>query len=594
MQIKDKNSSFKVTTLIFLFPLIVLLLYGTLSHIFFFYTQQKENQSEVKQYAQTLMDIEKNRLKEKVENFAQFISYYDSKSSDKIKKDAKSIVSLAVNIANNIYHNYKDVLSQEQLQQLLIKTLSNIKFEGDLGYMFVLDLDGNTYVHIDPKLVNHNIIDIRDVNGKYIIKEFNKVLKEKGEGFVDYYWYIVKEGHKNMHYKISYVKMLDCYNWYIGAGEYLKYMKKYVREDILSFLNDNNSFKDGFLYITDKNANLVYQPKDKNVTSITKLRANKGFFIDKNYMSYSSYIPEYGWYITAIKDLTNINHQIAIKQRVSENKRKENVKTNYILILISWIVSLLLSIYLSTIIKKRLKRYEKQLQESNQQLIFQSRQALLGELLPMIAHQWRQPINKIASVLALLRFMPTQKDKHQQKLDNYYKDIENSIEFMSETIDDFREFYQPKRDTSMQNLKLLIEKSVDFVNGYIKKKDLKVNMDLEEIHYMLYPNEFLQVMINLIKNSVDALEEGGQLDIELKKRKNDIIICVQDNGIGISSKDIKNIFSAYFTTKENSMGLGLYMSKIIVEQHMGGSLHVKRLAKGTMFYILFPLKPLGE
>ena len=594
MQIKDKNSSFKVTTLIFLFPLIVLLLYGTLSHIFFFYTQQKENQSEVKQYAQTLMDIEKNRLKEKVENFAQFISYYDSKSSDKIKKDAKSIVSLAVNIANNIYHNYKDVLSQEQLQQLLIKTLSNIKFEGDLGYMFVLDLDGNTYVHIDPKLVNHNIIDIRDVNGKYIIKEFNKVLKEKGEGFVDYYWYIVKEGHKNMHYKISYVKMLDCYNWYIGAGEYLKYMKKYVREDILSFLNDNNSFKDGFLYITDKNANLVYQPKDKNVTSITKLRANKGFFIDKNYMSYSSYIPEYGWYITAIKDLTNINHQIAIKQRVSENKRKENVKTNYILILISWIVSLLLSIYLSTIIKKRLKRYEKQLQESNQQLIFQSRQALLGELLPMIAHQWRQPINKIASVLALLRFMPTQKDKHQQKLDNYYKDIENSIEFMSETIDDFREFYQPKRDTSMQNLKLLIEKSVDFVNGYIKKKDLKVNMDLEEIHYMLYPNEFLQVMINLIKNSVDALEEGGQLDIELKKRKNDIIICVQDNGIGISSKDIKNIFSAYFTTKENSMGLGLYMSKIIVEQHMGGSLHVKRLAKGTMFYILFPWKPLGE
>jgi len=590
MQIKDKNSSFKVTTLIFLFPLIVLLLYGTLSHIFFFYTQQQENQSEVKQYAQTLMDIEKNRLKEKVENFAQFISYYDSKSSNKIKKDAKSIVSLAVNIANNIYHNYKDVLSKEQLQQLLIKTLSNIKFEGDLGYMFVLDLDGNTYVHIDQKLVNHNIINIRDINGKYIIKEFNKVLKEKGEGFVDYYWYIVKEGHKNMHYKISYVKMLDCYNWYIGAGEYLKYMKKYVREDILSFLNDNNSFKDGFLYITDKNANLVYQPKDKNVTSITKLRANKGFFIDKNYMSYSSYIPEYGWYITAIKDLTNINHQIAIKQRVSENKRKENVKTNYILILISWIVSLLLSIYLSTIIKKRLKRYEKQLQESNQQLIFQSRQALLGELLPMIAHQWRQPINKIASVLALLRFMPTQKDKHQQKLDNYYKDIENSIEFMSETIDDFREFYQPKRDTSMQNLKLLIEKSVDFVNGYIKKKDLKVNMDLEEIHYMLYPNEFLQVIINLIKNSVDALEEGGQLDIELKKRKNDIIICVQDNGIGISSKDIKNIFSAYFTTKENSMGLGLYMSKIIVEQHMGGSLHVKRLAKGTMFYILFPLK----
>jgi len=416
MYLKHKNSVSKVTTLIFLFPLMVLLLYGTLSHIFFFYTQQKENQSEVKQYAQTLMDIEKNRLKEKVENFAQFISYYDSKSSDKIKKDAKSIVSLAVNIANNIYHNYKDKLPKDELQQLLIKTLSNIKFEGDLGYMFVLDLDGNTYVHIDPKLVNHNIKNIRDVNGKYIIKEFNKVLKEKGEGFVDYYWYIVQEGHKNMHYKISYVKMLDCYDWYIGAGEYLKYMKKYVRQDILSFLNDNNSFKDGFLYIVDTDANLVYQPKNKDIKSMIKPNAQKGFWIDKHYISYSSYIPEYGWYITAIKDLTNINKQIAIKEKLNEKKRKENVKTNYILILISWIVSILLSIYLSTIIKKRLQKYEKQLQESNQQLIFQSRQALLGELLPMIAHQWRQPINKIASVVALLRFMPKENEK-QQNLD---------------------------------------------------------------------------------------------------------------------------------------------------------------------------------
>jgi len=161
---------------------------------------------------------------------------------------------------------------------------------------------------------------------------------------------------------------------------------------------------------------------------------------------------------------------------------------------------------------------------------------------------------------------------------------------MSETIDDFREFYQPKRDTSMQNLKLLIEKSVEFVSGYIKKKDLEVTISLDEIYYELYPNEFLQVMINLIKNSVDASKEGGKIHIELTKRKKDIIICVEDNGKGISDENIKKIFSAYFTTKDNSMGLGLYMSKIIVEQHMGGSLHVKRLAKGTMFYILFPLK----
>jgi len=586
---KQNNSSLRLTTLIFLFPLLVILLYGVLSHIFFFYTQQKENTSEVKKYEQTLMDREKNRLKEKVENFSQFIRYYDSKSSSKIKKDAKSIVSLAVNIANNIYHNNKDKLTKKELQHLLITTLSNIKFEGDLGYMFVLDLDGNTYVHIDKKLVNHNIINIQDINGKYIIKEFNKVLKERGEGFVDYYWYIVKEGHKQMHYKISYVKMLDCYNWYIGAGEYLKYMKKYVREDILSFLQDNHSFQDGFFYITDQSTNIVYMPKNINLPHKYLLYNKKGFSISDRYLSFSHYIPEYKWYITAIKDLSSIKQEISIKQKFFEAKREENVKTNYYLLLFTWFISLLLSIYLSNIINKRLKKYENQLQSSNQQLIFQSRQALLGELLPMIAHQWRQPINKIASIVARLRFMPQDESIDKKLLDSYYEDIENNIEFMSETIDDFREFYQPKRFTTSQNLKELIIKSVDFVDGYIRKKDIQVDMKLENISYTLHANEFLQIMINLIKNSIDALPVKGKIHIELMKKQKHIYICVADNGEGIKENYIKQIFDPYFSTKDDSMGLGLYMSKIIVEQHMMGEIHIKRLEQGTMFYILLPL-----
>jgi len=585
----QNNSSLRLTTLIFLFPLLVILLYGVLSHIFFFYTQQQENISEVKKYEQTLMDIEKNRLKEKVENFAQFIRYYDSKSSTKIKKDAKSIVSLAVNIANNIYHNNKDKLTTQELQQLLISTLSNIKFEGDLGYMFVLDLKGNTYVHIDKNLINHNIINIQDINGKYIIKEFNKVLKEKGEGFVDYYWYIVKEGHKQMHYKISYVKMLDCYNWYIGAGEYLKYMKKYVREDILSFLQDNHQFQDGFFYITDQKKHIIYMPKKVDMLDKHIIYNKEGFNITDKYLSFSYYIPEYKWYITAIKDLSSIKQKINIKQKFFESKRKENVKTNYYLLLFTWFISFLLSIYLSNIINKQLKKYENKLQSSNQQLIFQSRQALLGELLPMIAHQWRQPINKIASIVARLRFMSPDEQTDKKLLDSYYEDIENKIEFMSETIDDFREFYQPKRLTSSQNLKELIIKSVDFVDGYIRKKDIKVEMKLEKISYKLYANEFLQIMINLIKNSIDALPPQGHIYIELTKRQKHIYICVSDNGKGIQDNELDKVFDPYFSTKDDSMGLGLYMSKIIVEQHMLGQIHVKRLKQGTMFYILLPL-----
>jgi len=587
---KKHTSSTKLTSFIFLFPILVLLLYGLLSHVFFFYTKQKENVLELQRYKQTLFDIEQNRLKEKVNNFVQFIHYYDSRNSDKIKKDAKSIVSLAVNIVNNIYHKNKDKLSTPELKQLIIDTLSNVKFEGDLGYMFLIDMQGIAYVHIDPKIINKNILDIQDINGKYIIREFNKVLKEKGEGFVDYYWYINQDGHKQMHYKISYVKLLDCYGWYIGAGEYLRYMKQYTREDILKFLKDNHAFKDGFFYIRDVENHIVYQPKNTKL-SYTQLISystkSRDVKIDDNYMSYTIFIPEYQWYITAIKDLTNINTQISTKQKLNKKSITKKMKTNLYLIIFSLVLSILLSIYLSVIINRRLKKYQMQIEDNNNQLIFQSKQALLGELLPMIAHQWRQPINKIASITAILRFLPKHDSISIAKLDKYCKDIESNVEFMSETIDEFREFYQPKKNTATYNLEELILKSVDFVDWYIRKKDISVNMSLEKnLYYKLSSNEFLQIMINLIKNAIDILDSGGHITIRLYKHQNSICISVTDDGEGISTKDLHKIFQPYYTTKENSMGLGLYMSKIIVEKHLGGELHVKRLKRGTRFVIV--------
>jgi signal transduction histidine kinase len=236
----------------------------------------------------------------------------------------------------------------------------------------------------------------------------------------------------------------------------------------------------------------------------------------------------------------------------------------------TWLLSIILSIYLSIIINKMLKKYDDQIKSTNDKLIFQSRQALLGDLLPMIAHQWRQPINKIASIIALLRFDENER-KDEKKLDAHYRQIEDNVEFMSETIDDFREFYQPKQSASVVNLKSLIEKSIEFIESAIRKKDIKLITDLDDINYTVYVNEFLQVMINLIKNAVDALDEGGVLEIKLYKEKGLIKIEVKDNGKGIKEDMLDKIFEPYVSTKK-SMGLGLYMSKIIIEKHMKGEL----------------------
>lgn len=582
---KTDNSPKHLTTLIIIFPLIALLVYGILSYSFFLYSQKKESTQRLTNYETNFMNLEKERLKEKLKNMVDFINYYDNQSSDKIKQDVKHIVSVTVNMANNLYEKYRDTKSEDEIKQMILSALDEMKFEGNMGYLFVLDLDGNVMLHIDKKLQGTNILNIQDTHGKYIIREFNKVLKKDGEGFVDYYWYITTDNKNTMHYKISFVKMLKCYDWYIGAGEYLKYMKKFVQKDILEYVRSNARFYNGNFFIFDKDEKMIFHP-DKDISINLNSYKDIGLHIDNNELSYTKYIDEYGWYVVATRSLEDIKKTIEIRSKESDKKQQSDTKTNFYLLAISWIISLLLSLYLSNIINRLLQNYKDQIHESNEQLIFQSRQALIGELFSMIAHQWRQPVNKIASILALLRYDLVSNAPSHKDIDQKCEDIENSIEFMSETIDDFRTFYKPKEHTEVVNLKELIEQSLIFMEAAINKKDIKIVTDLTEARYRLYANEFLQVMLNLIKNAIDAIDERGFIKITLKNEKNKkTIITVEDDGKGIEDKNISKLFDPYFTTKKESMGLGLYMTKMIVEKHMGGNISVKKLKNGTIFTI---------
>jgi len=586
MSRKLKKST-RITTLIILFPLLTLLLYGGLSHLFFFYAKQADAKHELARYEKMLMDAEKNNLIEKVENLTRFIRYYNYKSGDKIKKEVKSIIYAAANIANNIYHEYQHIMSEEALKRLIIRALKRVDFEGDIGYLFLQDMQGNAHIHPDKNIVGTNTLNIRDVNGKYIIKEFMAVLEEKGEGFVDYYWYIPNTDKKSMHYKISFVKKLDMYDWYIGAGEYLKYMTQFVSEEMLTYIKENANFKYGHFFVSNSNNEIIFHPDPNNLEEMSRFRM-EGVYEDDKRIAFTAYVAEYDWYITAVKELKGIQKNITQQKNKNEKKIAEDIRTNLYLMVSTWLLSLLLSLYLSSVVNRMLKRYEEQLSESNDKLIFQSRQALIGELFSMIAHQWRQPINKIASILALLRFN-TDSDKPDYKaLDKRFQEIEESVEFMSDTIDDFRTFYQPKESSEEVNLKVLIDKSIDFLSGSIRKKDITVVKELEDITCNMYSNEFLQVMINLIKNATDAVAQRGVIIVKLYRSEHDgVIVSVEDNGKGIDPKSLSQIFDPYYSTKIDSMGLGLYMSRMIIEKHLGGRIEVESLAKGVKFTLFF-------
>ena len=112
-----------------------------------------------------------------------------------------------------------------------------------------------------------------------------------------------------------------------------------------------------------------------------------------------------------------------------------------------------------------------------------------------------------------------------------------------------------------------------------------IEKELESIEYTLYQNEFLQVMLNLIKNAVDSIALEGKVTIKLFSREGKVFITVEDNGSGIDEKLLAKVFDPYFTTKNDSMGLGLYMSKMIIEDHCKGTLSVENSDAGACFKI---------
>ena len=225
--------------------------------------------------------------------------------------------------------------------------------------------------------------------------------------------------------------------------------------------------------------------------------------------------------------------------------------------------------------------------QKDQIMFRQSRLAAMGEMVGNIAHQWRQPLNAI--VLIVQSF---QMKQMLGKLDDKFIDsqVDEGIKLatsMSQTIDDFRNFFKPNKIEEYFSTKKTIKESIDLVQNYYEKADIKMNLICEEDFEILgYPNEFSQVMMNLFSNSKDVLNEQEnqkkyiEIIVKVDTQNSQGKILVIDNGGGVSVKVIDRMFDPYFTTKHQSSGtgIGLYMSKEIIEKQMHGSIEVENIS----------------
>ncbi len=246
-------------------------------------------------------------------------------------------------------------------------------------------------------------------------------------------------------------------------------------------------------------------------------------------------------------------------------------------------------------LKDEIEKQRQEIKEKNAILFHQSRHAAMGEMISMIAHQWRQPLNTLALINQNLYFKYKLGKCDETCFEKSHQQFDEHLQYMSKTIDDFRDYYKNdtvKKPEAMGEIAQLALSLSDFFLNYAKiKTELIVTTD-EKIN--LAKNEMLQVLMNLIKNAHDAIVErhipSGKITITVEKKGESIHLSVCDNGGGISDEIAAKIFEPYFSTKsENGTGLGLYMSKSIIEDHCKGSLYFHNTQSGACFTIVLPL-----
>jgi signal transduction histidine kinase len=233
----------------------------------------------------------------------------------------------------------------------------------------------------------------------------------------------------------------------------------------------------------------------------------------------------------------------------------------------------------------------KEIKIKDEQLILQSRMALMGEILSMIAHQWRQPLNVISTLITDMEVDFMLKEFDEKRSKERIDTIKEMIKHLSTTIDDFRSFYRKDRKKESFNIDKLIKSVLQIANSSLQNKGINIIVSLKcNKELLIYPNELKQILLNLIKNAQDVLVEreikNPRIQIEAFSKNNKCIIEVKDNAGGVDEKIKDKIFEAYFTTKDikNGTGLGLYMSRLLI-QRIDGSLTQYNDNEGAVFRI---------
>ncbi len=589
--------------------------------------QIQQGKQGIKNIRKSYILEKKRRAKNEVLALINQINYARNLAEKDLRENLKNRVKEAYAISMNIYLQNRDK-NKNVIKKMIKDALRPIRFNQGRGYFFIYSMNlKNILLPIAPELEGKDFSNYQDIKGDFVVKNVAKLCKKYGSTF--YTWYWRKPNDKAVDYKKIgfdiYFKPLD---WFIGTGEYVEDFEKKLQEKMLKEIQEvkygkNNHF---FTYsysekmlthlnkfgerrtIRNKNSRSLIEEIIKiakkgggffEYTSTTNLENKKP--IKK--ISYISGIKEWHWAI-------GIGESVADMEKIIKQKQEELKETLhdtfFKLAIVFAIIAILLVIMLVFITRKSERiflNYKNAIisetEKSKKQLLLiqhQNKLASMGEMLGNISHQWKQPLNTLGiSISKMILLEETGKLTKEIMLKSFER-MERNIEYLSKTIDVFRDFFKPAQSIERFNLENEIRNVVYITQDSFEDKKIDLFYICEKEVYVKGDKKKLeQVFLNILNNAKDAIVlneiKQGKVQIKSVLQKDKVKVTIQDNAKGIPNDIKEKIFEPYFTTKSQSKGtgVGLYMSQIIIENNFQGELSFENENEGAKFTIIIPL-----